>query len=143
MISRDPEASIYRQIARDIRDKIAAGVLRPGQPLGSLPSLAHDYQVGLGTIRRVIAVLRTEGAIIVAHGQTTRVAERPDRQPVPLYLGDDFVVRMPTPEDVRVYGVAEGVPVLVVTTLGADGKPARAVYPTDRHVFVVRGKRPR
>ncbi len=127
MISRDPEAAIYRRIAADLRGKIRDGTFRPGQQLGSFPRLAHEYDVGLGTIRRVISVLRNEGLIIVAHGQVTRVRDAVEREVVKLPRGSRIWSRPATPDERQRMDIDDGGWVTVIEY----GRSER-VYAADR-----------
>lgn len=55
--------SSYLRVARDIREKIAAGELKPGAKLPSTAELKELYGVGNTAIRNAMLVLRMEGLI--------------------------------------------------------------------------------
>ena len=66
MIDPDSQEPPYRQLAADLRRRIAAG-----EYTGRLPSekdLAHEYEVAQGTVRKALGVLRDEGLIITNAG---------------------------------------------------------------------------
>lgn len=73
--SIDPNGGVvWRQIAADLRRRIAAGELS-----GRLPSerdLAYEYQVALTTVRKALARLREEGLIETEHGWGSRTVRR-------------------------------------------------------------------
>ncbi|MGV9668377.1 GntR family transcriptional regulator [Nocardia niigatensis] len=53
-----------RQIAREIRNDIEAGRLRPGDKLPSGRELAAQWGVGLGTVNAALEQLSTEGLVV-------------------------------------------------------------------------------
>ncbi|MBO3752352.1 GntR family transcriptional regulator [Streptosporangiaceae bacterium NEAU-GS5] len=53
----------YRRIAKRIATEIRSGLHRPAQPLPGEHSLATEYGVNVGTVRRAIALLREQGWI--------------------------------------------------------------------------------
>lgn len=53
----------YREAAATIRQKVAEGTWRPGQPLPSLRSLGQLLGVGKGTVRNALRVLSEEGLV--------------------------------------------------------------------------------
>ncbi|MGC4803836.1 winged helix-turn-helix domain-containing protein [Micromonospora sp. DT233] len=65
MIDFDPERAIWRQVADDIRRKIAAGVYAPGARLPSETDLSQGYGVSRTTVRTVIAALKSDGVVVV------------------------------------------------------------------------------
>lgn len=70
----------WRQVAEDLRRRIAAG-----EWTGRLPAektLAQEYQVALGTIRKALAELREEGLIMTDKGWGSYVTgSKPPRNP--------------------------------------------------------------
>lgn len=76
MITLDPQSAlpIYRQVADQIRRGIAAGRLRPGDPLPSVRELSAELVVNPNTIVRVYRDLAAEGLIEVRRAQGTYVA---------------------------------------------------------------------
>lgn len=57
------------EIADDLRQRITTGRLGPGERLSSEPTLAAQYAVSTGTLRRALAVLQAEGLIDKFHGR--------------------------------------------------------------------------
>ncbi|ROT31405.1 winged helix-turn-helix domain-containing protein [Micromonospora sp. HM5-17] len=65
MIEFDPERAIWRQIADDIRRRVAEGEYAPGSRLPSETDLAQGYGVSRTTIRTVITALKNDGLVVV------------------------------------------------------------------------------
>ncbi|HEY0698932.1 MAG TPA: winged helix-turn-helix domain-containing protein [Micromonospora sp.] len=65
MITFDPERAIWRQVADDIRRKVAAGEYAAGSRLPSETDLSQGYGVSRTTIRTVIASLKSDGLVVV------------------------------------------------------------------------------
>lgn len=63
----DP-APLYLQVARRLRDAVAAGTLKPGARLPAARALAGELSVARGTIDAAYAVLAGEGAIQTRRG---------------------------------------------------------------------------
>jgi GntR family transcriptional regulator len=139
------ERPLYRQVADDLRDAIAAGRLPPGRLLPSEPRLAREARVSLDVVRQALATLRAEGLIVTSQGKGSRVREAPETTVMPVPPGAVITCRMPTPEERERLGEAEGrvipegVPVLAlrrgesvellpgdrfaVETVGSDREP--------------------
>ncbi|MFG2515038.1 GntR family transcriptional regulator [Streptomyces sp. NPDC048584] len=66
-------------IADDLRDRIASGRLKPGDPLPSEAHLAAQYRVSTSTLRNALAVLQAEGLVEKVHGKGNFV-RRPVRR---------------------------------------------------------------
>lgn len=67
----------YRELARILRDRIERGDLA-----GKLPgemTLAAEYQVGKGTIRKALRLLREAGLVETHHGYGSRVVPPEER----------------------------------------------------------------
>lgn len=58
----------WRAIVAEYRDAIAKGDLAPGEPLGSMRSIAATYFVSRTPVRKALAALAAEGLIIAAEG---------------------------------------------------------------------------
>jgi GntR family transcriptional regulator len=71
-----PLPNSYLSIIDDIEAKIRAGTYPPGSALPSYRELASAYDVGISTVSRAIAVLRSRGHVIGAQGKGVYVAER-------------------------------------------------------------------
>lgn len=123
VISREGPPA-YRQVAGALRDRIATGQLTEGALLPAEGDLAAEFGVGLGTIRKALAVLRAEGLVATERGYRTKVRERPVRERLRLRNGEAVFARMPTPEERTEHDLPEGVPVLVI---------GDRVYPADRY----------
>ncbi|MDO3651175.1 GntR family transcriptional regulator [Nocardia mangyaensis] len=54
----------HRQIARELRNEIEAGRLRPGQKLPSTRALAEQFGVSVAPINDAMAVLESEGLVV-------------------------------------------------------------------------------
>ena len=68
MISRDRPVPPYLQLA-------ATGDLAPGARLPSILAMAGEYEVSVPTVRKALAVLKAEGAVVGVGGYGTFVAE--------------------------------------------------------------------
>src|SRR5262245_12697785 len=66
------------QIAREIRNDIEAGRLRPGDRLPATRALAGQWGVGLGTVNTAMEQLGREGLIISRARAGRVVADRPE-----------------------------------------------------------------
>lgn len=62
-----------RQIAAQLRGRIASGALPPGERLPSIPALAEGYGVARQTVQRAIDQLRVEGLVLTKPGSGTFV----------------------------------------------------------------------
>jgi AcrR family transcriptional regulator len=78
-----PDVPPYRRIADDLRARIGAGELVPGEPIPSARRIARDHGVALATATKVLAVLRDDGLVRAVPGVGTVVVDRPDRAPRP------------------------------------------------------------
>ena len=62
-IDRDRDEPAYEQVARQIREAIATGALRPGTILPGTRGLAADLGVNLNTIARAYRLLEEDGFV--------------------------------------------------------------------------------
>ncbi len=69
--------SAQQQVARHLRNQIAAGVLRHGQPLPSTRELASEWKVSVFTINEAMKVLAAEN-LVVSKPRAGRVVNAPD-----------------------------------------------------------------
>lgn len=106
--------AIYRQLAALLRDAITAGELAPGALLPTERDLAHQYAIGLDTVRDALAVLRAEGLIQTRRGHGSRVREAPELIVVRVNREARIRARMPTEAERARLDLDEGVPVLVI-----------------------------
>lgn len=71
--AQDP-TPIYLQIVRAVRQQMASGQLRPGDPLPTVRDLARQLDLNQNTVFRAYAVLRDEGLVEARASLGTRVA---------------------------------------------------------------------
>src|SRR3954470_4530674 len=128
MIDPSADRAVFRQLADLLRDQIESGELGPGEPLPSELRLAQEDGISRTTVRQAIAQLRTEGLVTVERPRGTFVRIPEQTQQVVLGRGERATARMPTDSERRAHRLAEGVPVLVITS--ADG--GITVHPADR-----------
>ncbi|WP_262401835.1 GntR family transcriptional regulator [Actinomadura sp. CNU-125] len=71
----------YEQLAALLRQRIAAGEWAPGQAIPSETVLESEFGLARGTIRKAIAALRAEGAIVTTRGKGSYVSGQAPSQP--------------------------------------------------------------
>ncbi|SDJ22086.1 AAA domain-containing protein [Actinokineospora alba] len=77
--SRVPRSeSLHQQVARNIRNDIAAGVLRDREPLPSTRALAERWGVSVFTINEAMKILIDEG-VVISKPRAGRVVNAPDQ----------------------------------------------------------------
>lgn len=119
-IDPDSYVPLYLQIAQDLRRRIASGELRPGSRLAAERDLAHEYGVGVDTIRDALAQLRSEGLIRTIPRAGSYVREQIEPEIVRVLGPARIRARMPTPEERKKLRLDEGVPVLVIAYDGGE-----------------------
>ncbi len=67
---------IWRQIEDRVRQLVAAGVLRPGDPVPSVRELARELTVNPATVAKAYQRLGDAGVLAVRRGEGTFVAKR-------------------------------------------------------------------
>ena len=72
-IDRNSYEPAYAQLARILREQIAAGTFRPGDRLPSESQLCERYGVSPMTVRRVINILADQGVVVAEQGRGTFV----------------------------------------------------------------------
>jgi GntR family transcriptional regulator len=72
-----PTVPYYQKIVDDIRQQIAAGILKPGQKLPTTRKLAETYDVSLGTVRRAIELLMARDELVGHQGVAVFVPSPP------------------------------------------------------------------
>jgi GntR family transcriptional regulator len=80
-LDRTAPEPVYEQIARQIRDGIAAGDLPPGTPLAPVRTVASDLGVNLNTVARAYRLLEEQGFVVIRDRSGAEVAApaaRPD-----------------------------------------------------------------
>ena len=66
---------LYLQIQAQVKNAVAAGALRPGDPLPSVRKLASDLRINPNTVARAYLELEREGVISAVPGGGTFVAD--------------------------------------------------------------------
>ena len=74
IISNTGGQPIYEQICRQIQGAIAAGKLKPGEPLPSIRALARDLRISVITTKRAYEELERDGFICTLAGKGSFVA---------------------------------------------------------------------
>lgn len=65
---------MYLQIMEQIKQKIAVGDWREGDPIPSIRQMAADLKVSVITVKRAYLELEREAVIVTQHGKGSRVA---------------------------------------------------------------------
>lgn len=68
--------AIYRQIVEQLKFRIAAGKLAPGERLPSIRQLAAELKINPRTVVKAYEELAHAGLTVMRHGQGVFVAER-------------------------------------------------------------------
>jgi len=74
--TEDPRP-VFRQIVDEIQRCVAVGVLRAGDPLAAVRTLAADLQVNANTVQHAYRTLEQEGTVEVRRGLGTFIANAP------------------------------------------------------------------
>ena len=77
VVATDSGAPVYEQIAGQIRDRIAAGEMTPGQALPAVRTLASDLGVNLNTVARAYRLLEAQGFVRIRDRAGAEVAAPP------------------------------------------------------------------
>jgi GntR family transcriptional regulator len=150
---------LHRQVADELRRRIATGALSVGDAVPSEAQLCAAFGVSRGTVRQALATLRAEGAIGGGRGKPPVVRARPIAQPFETLLSFSAwaralgrepgqrtleIARRPAPpEAADGLGLEEGDLVVQVLRLRLlDGRPAMVertsfVEPVGRLLFDV------
>lgn len=72
--SREP---IYSQIVEQVKVRVAAGALKPGDQLPTVRQLAADLRVNFNTVARAYRMLHEEGVISTQQGRGTYLLDQP------------------------------------------------------------------
>ena len=78
IIERDSGEPVYGQIARQIRDEIASGGLKPGFMLPPVRTLASDLGINLNTVARAYRQLQDDGFIRIRNRSGAEVTPPAD-----------------------------------------------------------------
>ncbi|WP_309128340.1 GntR family transcriptional regulator [Microbacterium sp.] len=124
--------AVYTQIADDLRGRIAAGELRPGDDVPTEAELAERWSTSRGPIRNALASLRAEGLIQTHRGRPARVVSKKANQAVDMSV--------PFTRWARDLGVIPGAITqeLSIRKAGPEKASALGVAPDDTIVSVVR-----
>ena len=132
----DPDSfePVYRQLARILREQIAAGTRRAGEPLPSEASLSRQFDVRRDAVRHALASLRADGLVVTTRGIGTLVrGPAKDVAVVRVGAGTRVAARVATADERARLGLPEGTAVLVVTRAGQPDE----LLPADRTVVEV------
>ena len=72
--------TLFEFLYQNLHDQITCGHLKPGDTLPSMPQLAAIYNVGIRTVKDVLARLKTEGLIQTTERKPARVIYRAEKQ---------------------------------------------------------------
>jgi len=67
---------IYAQIVEQVKYALAAGILRPGDPLPSLRQTAGSLRVNPLTISKAYRALESEGIVVTDHGRGSFISDK-------------------------------------------------------------------
>jgi DNA-binding transcriptional regulator YhcF (GntR family) len=134
LVDPSSDRALYKQLADVIRAQISSGEFAPGQRLPAQKDYMQEHQVSRDTVERAMVLLRNEGLIVAERrGNGSRVRPVSTRMGVPLVRGEVFA-RMPTDPERKIYGIGEGVPLLVVKRDDHDEE----IYPADQVEIEIR-----
>jgi GntR family transcriptional regulator len=71
---------IYLQVVERIKERLAAGQLKPGDQLPTVRSLALELRVNFNTIARAYRIMDESGIISTQQGRGTYILEIPTRE---------------------------------------------------------------
>ncbi|WP_258064033.1 MULTISPECIES: GntR family transcriptional regulator [unclassified Pseudoclavibacter] len=150
---------MYKQIADDLRRRIASGQLAPGDDVPSEGELAERWSTSRGPVRNALAALRSEGLIETGRGRPARVVERKAHQAVDVSIPftkwakeigtvpgaetQEVSLRRPDPAQAETFGIDPSQLVVHVLRLRSlDGRPTmleRLTFTEEvgRHLFEV------
>jgi DNA-binding transcriptional regulator YhcF (GntR family) len=80
-VDREGDEPVYVQIARQVREAIASGLIAPGTTLPPVRSLASDLGVNLNTVARGYRLLEDEGFLQLREREGAVVAPPARRAP--------------------------------------------------------------
>jgi GntR family transcriptional regulator len=76
-VDKTSDRPAFKQIADDLRQQIASGVLSAGDRVPSEAQLMAAYGVARMTVRQALAVLKAEGLLLAEHGRGVFVRSKP------------------------------------------------------------------
>ena len=72
---------LYAQVADALRERIVKGIWPIGTQIPTLPELAHEFGVGLITVRQAVQMLKNEDLVAPEQGRGTFVRHKPQTHP--------------------------------------------------------------
>lgn len=75
-VNHDAPEPVYRQVAGFVRDRIRAGEWGVDRPIPSEQRMIQEYGVARETVRKAIALLRSEGWVYTVPQRGSFVARR-------------------------------------------------------------------
>jgi GntR family transcriptional regulator len=78
LLSQTDGRPIYLQLMEQIKQRIAVGDWKAGEPIPSIRQLAADLQISVITVKRSYLELERAGVITTHHGKGSVVAETSD-----------------------------------------------------------------
>ncbi len=84
-MSNDIKPNSYRQVAAELRDRIASGRLGPGEKLPAERDLSATFKVSRVTVRRALRILEEERLLRRIQGSGAYVSSQPHRR-IPLRI---------------------------------------------------------
>jgi GntR family transcriptional regulator len=81
VISQSDRRPMYLQIMEQIKQKIAVGDWREGDPIPSIRQMAADLKVSVITVKRAYLELEHEGVIVTQHGKDRTSRPVPNSAP--------------------------------------------------------------
>ena len=121
---------VFKQIADQIRTGIESGALHPGEWLPSEAHMCAEFNAGRNSVRSAIRVLAGEGLLRSQAGKGHQVRDTTLRSAVKVGPGARITTRMPTEDERRRLGLAEGTPILEIEVHGEI-----RVLPGDRYAL--------
>lgn len=79
-LAESGSGSLYRQLARGLREAIERGVVKPEEALPAERDLATDFAVSRITVRKALDALVADGLLVRRQGAGTFVAGRVEKQ---------------------------------------------------------------
>jgi DNA-binding GntR family transcriptional regulator len=76
MVNRSSSVPPWEQLAAILRGQIESGKLHPGDRIPSVVSLAQEYELAAGTVRKALGQLQREGLVDSRVGWGTFVANK-------------------------------------------------------------------
>ncbi|MEU5945161.1 winged helix-turn-helix domain-containing protein [Micromonospora sp. NPDC047465] len=118
MIDFRAERAVYQQLADLLREEITSGRIPPGGLLPSSTRLEQEHGVSRETVRRALAVLRSEGLVVTEPSYGTRVRVAEERRRVSVPRGATVISRPASSKERAERGLTLGEHVLVIAVGG-------------------------